>query len=106
MSNLRRFFWFTTTALPLLFFVSLSVGAQSAAKKIPLTPMVSDVLELHTTAKNALQQKLTQMALQNGMAARNGDFVLTSSISVVENETTASVPPMHAVTLCSMWSIL
>lgn len=106
MSNLRRFFWFTTTALPLLFFVSLSVGAQSAAKKIPLTPMVSDVLELHTTTKNALQQKLTQMALQNGMAARNGDFVLTSSISVVENETTASVPPMHAVKLDVMFYVV
>ena len=68
--------------------------------------MVSDVLELHTTTKNALQQKLTQMALQNGMAARNGDFVLTSSISVVENETTASVPPMHAVKLDVMFYVV
>ena len=106
MSNLRRFFLFTTTALPLLLFVSMSVNAQSAAKSIPLTPMVSDVLELHATTKNALQQKLTQMALQNGMAARNGDFILTSSISVVENETTASIPPMYAVKIDVMFYVV
>ena len=48
--------------------------------------MVSDVLDLPLTARNALQQKLTQMVLQNGMANQDGDFVLTASLSVLEKE--------------------
>ena len=47
--------------------------------------MVSDALELPTAAKNALQQKLTQMALQNGIAAQDGDFVLTASYTVLDD---------------------
>lgn len=59
--------------------------------------MVSDVLELPTVAKNALQQKLTQMALHNGMANQDGDFVLTASLSVLEKEVTPTAPPQYAV---------
>lgn len=89
---------FIMAVAPLMLFAS-PMSAQSAAKNIPLTPMVSDVLELHPTTKNALKQKLTQIALQNGMAARDGDFVLTASISVLEKEVTSSVPPMYATKL-------
>ena len=59
--------------------------AQNNSRKIALTPMASDALELPSAAKNSLQQKLTQMALQNGMAAQDGDFVLTASYTVLDD---------------------
>lgn len=59
--------------------------AQNNSRKIVLTPMASDALELPSAAKNSLQQKLTQMALQNGMAAQDGDFVLTASYTVLDD---------------------
>lgn len=73
--------------------------AQNSEPKIPLTPKISDALELPTTAKNSLQQKLTQMVLQNGMGNQDGDFVLTANLSILEKETTPTAPPQFAVKL-------
>lgn len=84
----------------LLYVVGIGGAyAQNTESKIPLTPMVSDALELPTTAKNSLQQKLTQMVLQNGMGNQKGDFVLTTNLSVVEREITPTAPPQVAVKL-------
>ena len=47
--------------------------------------MVSEALELPSPAANSLQQKLSQMALQNGMIAQDGDFVLTASYSILDD---------------------
>lgn len=82
-----------------LFGVGDVVYAQNAEPKIPLTPMVPNALELPTTAKNSLQQKLTQMVLQNGMGNQDGDFVLTANLSILEKETTPTAPPQFAVKL-------
>lgn len=73
--------------------------AQNTGSKILLTPMVSAALELPTSAKNSLQQKLTQMVLQNGMGNQDGDFVLTANLSILEKETTPTAPPQFAVKL-------
>ena len=59
--------------------------AQNNSRKIALTPMASDALELPSAAKNSLQQKLTQKALQKGMAAQDGDFVMTASYTVLDD---------------------
>lgn len=72
---------------------------QNTEHKIPLTPLVPDALELPATAKNSLQQKLTQMVLQNGMGNQEGDFVLTANLSILEKETTPTAPPQFAVKL-------
>lgn len=93
---------FSKTLFSLAFIVILSLNimySQNVTSKIALTPMVSDVLELPTTAKNALQQKLAQMALQNGMANQEGDFILTANYSIIEREATPTAPPQIAVKL-------
>lgn len=82
MSKLFSFVFSCVVIAGLSFNVAL---AQNETRRISLTPMVSDVLELPASAKNSLQQKLTQMALQNGMASQDGDFVLTASYYVVED---------------------
>jgi len=77
---------FSLAVLLIVILSSISASAQqSASRKIALTPMVSDALELPMSAHNSLQQKLTQMALQNGMAAQDGDFVLTASYSIIDD---------------------
>ena len=94
---MSRFSSFALSCVIVAGFSFNVANAQNEAHKIALTPMVSDVLELPTVAKNALQQKLTQMALHNGMANQDGDFVLTASLSVLEKEVTPTAPPQYAV---------
>ena len=68
-----------------VLFANSVWAQQTESRKIALTPMVSDALELPSSAANSLQQKLTQMALQNGMAAKDGDFVLTASYTILDD---------------------
>ena len=94
---MSKLFSFVFSCVVIAGFSFDVASAQDATRSIALTPMVSDVLELPLTAKNALQQKLTQMVLQNGMANQDGDFVLTASLSVLEKEVTPTAPPQYAV---------
>lgn len=82
---MSKLFSFVFSCVVIAGFSSNVTLAQNETRRIALTPMVSDVLELPASAKNTLQQKLTQMALQNGMASQDGDFVLTASYSIVED---------------------
>ena len=94
---MSKFFSFVFSCIVIAGITFNVASAQNESRRITLTPMVSDVLDLPLIARNALQQKLTQMVLQNGMANQDGDFVLTASLSVLEKEVTPTAPPQYAV---------
>ncbi|MGN0189936.1 MAG: hypothetical protein ACI395_10510 [Candidatus Cryptobacteroides sp.] len=73
------------------------VPAAAQEKKIYLTPMVSDAIGIPEASQKTLLHKLNQMALQNGMAAQEGNFVLTASVSVIGREEVPTAPPQLAV---------
>ena len=83
-----------------------SISAQNQSRKITLTPMVSDVLELPAAAKNTLQQKLTQMSLQNGVANRDGDFILTANYAIVEEMMAPTDVAQYVVKLDVMFYVV
>ena len=94
---MSKFFSFVFSCIVIAGITFNVASAQNESRRITLTPMVSDVLDLPLIARNALQKKLTQMVLQNGMANQDGDFVLTASLSVLEKEVTPTAPPQYAV---------
>ena len=71
--------------------------AAGQEKKIYLTPMVSDAIGIPAASQKTLLHKLNQMVLQNGLAAQDGNFVLTASVSVTGREEVPTAPPQLAV---------
>ncbi|MDR0687451.1 MAG: hypothetical protein LBF55_02045 [Prevotellaceae bacterium] len=96
----------------LFFCAALACGvchahAQQAAgdngkKRLALSVWVSDnINELTPEAQNNLQNKLTQIASKQGIAATPGQsrFVLTANVVVQEKYITSTAPPKHACKL-------
>lgn len=71
----------------------------SAQDRIGLTPYVCTELQLPSDAMNSLNQKLLQMATQNGFGSLSGEFVLTVNPMVVDKQMTSTVPAQHIVDL-------
>ena len=93
--NIRNLFAALSCIAILSFAHQTSVTAQE--KKIYLTPMVSDAIGIPAASQKTLLHKLNQMALQNGLAAQDGNFVLTASVSVIGREEVPTAPPQLAV---------
>jgi len=91
--------------LGLLMFAG-GVFAQNNGKpdysKMELAAWVPDQIEgMPVTAKKNLENKLTQILIQNGMASSpySSRFIITANVSVLTKDITPSAPPMHAFTL-------
>lgn len=93
--NIRNLFAALSCIAILSFAHHTSVTAQE--KKIYLTPMVSDAIGIPAASQKTLLHKLNQMALQNGLAAQDGNFVLTASVSVIGREEVPTAPPQLAI---------
>jgi hypothetical protein len=77
-------------------------GKADDEARLVLNTYVPEQIEgISSIARNALENKLTQIASQNGMGggAYNPRFIITANIVVLSKEMTPTVPPMHAYTL-------
>ncbi|GHV34814.1 hypothetical protein FACS1894178_3070 [Bacteroidia bacterium] len=93
------------TALCVLHSALCTSNAQSKnfnpADDIAISVYVPQPIEgLPDIAVANLENKLNQIAVQNGLGAIPGQrFVLTTNLTVVNKDLTASAPPMHAYTI-------
>lgn len=78
---------------------ALSSHAQTQERRIPLTPIVIDGLNIPDDAAAALNRKLMQMTVQNGFGSLSGDFVLTADVVTVDKQVTATAPAQYVVDL-------
>jgi hypothetical protein len=77
-------------------------ASDNSKKNLALSVWVSDnINELTPEAQNNLQNKLTQIASKQGIAANPGHsrFILTANVVVQEKYITATAPPKHAYKL-------
>lgn len=82
----------------LLSLVSLTtLGQVGDGQKIAITPAVCDDLPIPENAKKALNQKLIQMATQNGFGSTSGAFVLTANVNKMNEVVSGSIPPQFIV---------
>lgn len=88
-----------------LFFLGSASSAQEKKddlSRVAITAWVPEQIEgMPESAKNSLTNKLTQVITSNGVAASsfNSRFILTTNITVVTKDLTATAPPMQAYTL-------
>lgn len=85
--------WILCCCAPLL------LSAQSQERKIAITPLVVDGLNIPDDARASLNQKLLQMTTQNGFGSLSGEFVLTADVVVVDKQVTATAPAQYVVDL-------
>ena len=99
---MKKSILFILTALVPLFSVSQSnLGKTDDLGRIALAAIVPDAAGIPSNAKNMLQNKLQQIAVQNGLGASEsqGRFAIVPVISVVSKEITPTAPPMQALNL-------
>lgn len=93
------------TVLTLFNFVLFSqnnLGKADDAGRISLAAVVSNQIEGLTPASQSnIQNKLNQIATQNGMggSALNNRFIITANVVVLTKDITPTAPPMQAYTL-------
>lgn len=91
-SMMKRFFGVVAA-----LFLSAASFAQTDL--VAVTPYVCDELELPAGVKNTLQQRMLQLATQNGYGSLSGEFVLTPNVLVLDKKTTATAPAQFIVDL-------
>ncbi len=77
-------------------------GKADDEARLVLNTYVPEQIEgISQIARNALENKLSQIASQNGMGGGvyNPRFIITANIVVLTKDITPTVPPMHAYTL-------
>lgn len=82
------------TALILSFM--LFFNAWAVCQTIAITPAVCEDLPIPQNAKKTLNQKLLQIATQNGFGATGGPFVLTANV-IEENKTVSGTIPAQFI---------
>lgn len=83
-------------------FSQNTYGSADDEARIVLNTYVPDQIEgISSVARNALENKLSQIATQNGMggASFNPRFIMTANIVASTKNITPTVPPMHAYNL-------
>ena len=96
--------FFKNIAVLLMLMVSINITAQKSSdlSNIVLNPYVSDdITSLTPAAKNYLENKLSQIVLNNGVSGDglNGRYVLTANITEISKDYTSTAPPMTALSL-------
>ncbi|MDX2189821.1 MAG: hypothetical protein SFY32_08145 [Bacteroidota bacterium] len=91
-----------TLLLTTLLYAQNDGATADDAGKIALNTYVSEKLmsTLPITAKMALENKIGQLATQNGYGGTgSGRFIITPNVILLTKEATATAPPMTAVTV-------
>lgn len=87
-----------------LFFIILSAfiglgNVLGQGHNIAITPMVPDEIELSSSSKNVLQQRLLQMATVNGFGSYSNDFILTTNVIPLAKNIMPGTPSQVSVHL-------
>lgn len=92
---------FLAALVPLLSVGQSNLGKTDDLGRIALAAIVPDAAEVPDNARNMLQNKLQQIAVQNGLGATEsqGQFAIVPMISIVSKEVTPTAPPMQALNL-------
>lgn len=80
----------------------LHVSAQqvlNSKEMIGITPAIPAEMDAPEHAKKILEQKLRQIATQNGFGSFSGDFVLTANVLVTDKQVTATTPAQFVLEL-------
>ena len=75
----------------LWLFLPVQILAQE--RNIAITPLLAEQENVPEELYATLQQKLLQVATNNGYGAYSQDFILTAQVSVLEKEAIPTVPP-------------
>ena len=70
----------------------LSAASFAQTDLVAVTPYVCDELELPAGVKNTLQQRLLQLATQNGYGSLSGGVILTPNVPVLDKKGAATAP--------------
>lgn len=83
---MKRIFWSIICC-----FIAVSLHAQE--RNIGITPVLPSGLDVPERLHSTLQQKLLQIATNNGYGSQSNDFILTCNVSVLEKTAVPTVPP-------------
>lgn len=89
----------------MLFFIgakSQNAANSDANSQIEITPYIPDQVEgLPDTARNNLENKLSQIITSNGfgVSSENSRFIITANVVILSKDITPTAPPMQAYTL-------
>lgn len=89
-------------ALPFIGISQNSQGKTDDMGRVALAAFVPDQAEgIPTSARQMLQNKMQQIAIQNGIggAGSSPRFFIVPLVTVLSKEITATAPPMHAMNL-------
>lgn len=85
---------------PLLSVGQSSLGKTDDLGRIALAAIVPDAAEIPKNASKMLQNKMQQIATQNGLgASEQSQFAIVPVVSIVSKEITPTAPPMQALNL-------
>ena len=93
---------FLLLLLPLNFYGQNSLGKTDDLGRIALAAYVPDQAEgVPVSARQLLQNKMLQIAVQNGLGANgfNPRFCMVPMVNVLSKDITPSAPPMQVVNL-------
>ena len=79
--------------------VLVAQNAASTAYRMPLSTYVYNAGSLNQQAQTALERKTGVMATSNGYGSTSGDFLLATEGSVVDVQSTATVPVKFVATV-------
>ncbi|MDD4755721.1 MAG: hypothetical protein PHG29_06535 [Prolixibacteraceae bacterium] len=100
---MKRIIVITVTLLTALTsFAQNPYGKADDEARLVLNTYVPDQIEgISSIARNALENKLSQIATQNGLGggAYNPRFIITANLVVLDKSITSTVPPMHAYSM-------
>lgn len=90
----------------ILFAIALqaalfTVKAQQLTEKelIPITPMISEELNMNAGVIKALENKARQMLTSNGIASQSNRILLTSNIVELSKDVTPTAPPLFDINM-------
>ncbi|HOP03948.1 MAG TPA: hypothetical protein PL017_09155 [Tenuifilaceae bacterium] len=89
-----------TALAPLLSMGQSSLGKTDDLGRIALAAIVPDAAEIPKNASKMLQNKMQQIATQNGLgASEQSQFAIVPIVTIVSKEVTPTAPPMQALNL-------
>lgn len=85
----------------LLQAATYTINAQQPAAKefFPITPMVSEELNLNKSILKSLENKARQMLTSNGFASQSNRIMLTANIVEISKDVTPTAPPLFDINI-------
>ena len=88
-----------------LLFIGFNSNAQNKLGKtddvgrIAIAPVVGSIPDMPTSAERMLLNKMGQIATKNGMASYGNRFIMYPHVTIISQDITPTLPPMHAYNL-------